>query len=222
MKKVYSGKISFVPTNDALPGELSSKIVEKCIFCQKSIEINACNALVIKKLSGPERTFCPFCLRHGFYTKRNKHILILSFRSLIASLYYHTYASHTRKLWLSQIQEYIEAHEYIGLKNPVFFYDPETYLWFIDFSRVGTGKKEVPIIEVHRTILNILTCFNLANFLGPDSPNEIFVKYRDAIDLFYEKRFRPKRRRMLIPTFPTHLKIAAEKFRNFLPKNLKK
>jgi len=222
MKKVYSGKISFIPANDALPGELSNKILEKCIFCQKSITINACNSFVIKKLSGPERIFCPFCLRNGFCTKRNKHILILSFRSLIASLYYQCYANQHRKLWLSQIQEYIDAHEFIGLKNPVFMYDPETYLWFIDFSRVGAGKKQIPIIEVHRTIVDVLTCFNLEHFLGTNVPGEVFVKYRDAIDLFYEKRFRPKRRKMLIPTFPTHLKISSERFRNFIPKNLKK
>lgn len=158
MKKVYSGKISFVPTNDALPGELSNKIVENCLFCKKSITINACNSFIIKKLSGPERIFCPFCLRNAFYTKRSKHILILSFRSLIASFYYQFYACQNRKLWLSQIKEYICVHEYIGLKNPVFMYDQETYLWFIDFSRVGTGKKEIPIIEVHRTIVDILTC----------------------------------------------------------------
>lgn len=221
MKKVYSGKISFVPANDALPGELSNKIVEKCVFCQKPIVINACNSFVIKKLSGPERTFCPFCLRNGFYTKRNKHILVLSFRSLIASLYYQNYVQN-RKLWLSQIQEYIDAHESVGLKNPLFLYDPETYLWFIDFSRVGVGKKNLPVIEVHRTIVDILTCFNLEHFFGPSCYAEMFPKYRDAIDLFYEKRFRPKRRKMLIPTFPTHVKVSSDKFRNFLPRNLKK
>lgn len=100
-------------------------------------------------------------------------------------------------------------------------YDQETYLWFIDFSRVGTGKKEIPIIEVHRTIVDILTCFNLEHFLGPDAPIEMFTKYQDAIDLFYEKRFRPKRRKLLIPTL-TCFEASSEKFRDFIPKNLKK
>lgn len=221
MEKVYFGKVSFVPTNDALPGELSNKTMEKCVFCQKPIVINACNSSVIKKLSGPETTFCPFCLRNCFHTKRNKHILILSFRSLIALLYYQCYADQKRKLWLSQIQEYIDVHELIGLKNPVFMYDSETYLWFIDFSRVGSGKKQIQIIEIHRTIVDILTCFNLQHFLGPNIPSEVFAKYHDAIDLFYEKRFRPKKRVMLIPTFPDHLKFS-DKFRDFVPKNLKK
>lgn len=221
MKKVYSGKISFVPQNEALPGELSTEILEKCIFCQKPIIVNSSNVSVIQKLSGPDKTFCPFCLRNGFNTKKSKHILVLSFRGLIASLYHHHYVS-TRKLWLSQIQDYIKIHELVGLKNPAFSYDPETYLWFVDFSRVGVGRKNLPLIEVHRTVVDILTCFNVEYFLGGVLPSEIFLKYRDAIDLFYEKRFRPKGKRMLIPTFGSYLKGSADKFRNFLPKNLKK
>jgi hypothetical protein len=220
MKKVYSGKVSFVQITDTLPGELSNKVVEKCVFCEKSITINACNSLLIKKLSGPERTFCSFCLRNSFYTKKNKHILILSFRNLIATLYYQSYFGKNRNLWLSQIREYIDIHEHIGLKNPLFMYDPETYLWFVDFSRIGTGKKEIPIIEVHRTIVDILVCFNLENFFD-QHPSEIFAKYRDAIDLFYEKRFRPKKRKILIPSFSTRLKIPSCKIRNFVSKNLK-
>jgi len=222
MKKVYSGKISFVPAKNSLPGELSNKVLEKCVFCHKSIILNANNSFTIKKLSGPERTFCPFCLRNGFYTKKNKHILILSFRSIIASLYYHNYLISNRKLWLSQIHEYIDIHEKVGLKNPLFSYDPESYLWFVDFTRVGQGKKNLPLIEVHRTIIDILTCFNMEHFFGPCSQEDTFSKYRDAINLFYEKRFRPRKRRMLIPTFPTNLKLSPEKFRNFLPRNLKK
>lgn len=221
MKKVYFGKISFVPQNDALPGELSNEILEKCFFCQKFIPINDSNVAVIQKLSGPEKTFCPFCLRSGFYTKKSKHILILSFRGIIASLYHNHYVS-SRKLWISQIQDYVKIHEIVGLKNPVFSYDPETYLWFIDFSKVGPGRKNLPIIEVHRTIVDILTCFNVEHFLSGVFPSDIFLKYRDAIDLFYEKRFRPKGKKMLIPTFGTHLKGSSDKLRNFLPKNLKK
>ena len=222
MKKVYSAKIAFRALNDALPNELSSEVIEKCHFCSKKITINALNANLIKKLSGPEQTFCPFCLNHDFHTKKTKHVLILSFRSIIASFYYHNYLCANRKLWLSQIQEYIDVHQQVGLSNPVFSYDPETYLWFIDFSKVGQGRKILPITEVYKTLINILFCFNLDHFFEINSQQEVLKKYKEAIELFYQKRYRPKKRRMLIPNFPTTLKLSPEKFRNFLACHLKK
>lgn len=222
MKKVSSGKITFQITNNTLPGELSSEVIEKCHFCSKKITINALNSNLIKKLSGPERTFCPFCLNHDFHTKKTKHVLVLSFRSIIASFYYHNYLCHSRKLWLSQIQEYIDIHQKVGLSNPVFSYDPETYLWFIDFSKVGQGRKSLPITDVYKTLINILFCFNLDYFFGINAQQEVLKKYEEAIELFYQKRYRPRKRRMLIPIFPTTLKLSSEKFRNFLPCHLKK
>lgn len=222
MKKVYSGKISFRTSNDALPGELASEVTERCYFCRKKIVINETNLSLIKKLSGPDRTFCSFCLNHDFHCKKSKHILTLSFRSIIASFYYHNYMCPNRKMWLSQIQEYIDIHRQAGLSNPLFSYDPETYLWFVDFSKAGPGRKSLPIEEVQKTIINILTCFNLNHFFGLNSQQEVYKKYKEAIDLFYQKRFRPRNRRMLIPTFPTTLKLSPDKFRNFSSHHLKK
>lgn len=141
MKKVYSGKISFRTSNDALPGELASEVTERCYFCRKKIVINETNLSLIKKLSGPDRTFCSFCLNHDFHCKKSKHILTLSFRSIIASFYYHNYMCPNRKMWLSQIQEYIDIHRQAGLSNPLFSYDPETYLWLSIFLRRDRDEK---------------------------------------------------------------------------------
>jgi hypothetical protein len=73
-------------------------------------------------------------------------------------------------------------------------------LWFVNFSRVGTSKKKIPLEEIHKTIVSILASFNLSEMVPGISIPALFAKYRDAVDGFYRKRFRPENRRLLIPT----------------------
>lgn len=102
-------------------------------------------------------------------------------------------------MWLSEISDYIKAHEQAGLQNPVFHYDPETYLWFVDFSKVGNGRKKIEIEDVLKTVMNILTCFNLYEYAN-GGMHSFYNKYRDAIVKFHEQRYRPEDRPFLIPT----------------------
>lgn len=199
-------------------GELSENVFRKCHFCDKNCR-SFSQLPFLYRLCGPGNFYCPFCLRHDLHTKNNKDFLILSFRSIIGSFYFQNYltAQGGKRLWISEIEDYIYAHQAAGLMNPVFLYDPETMLWFINFSKVGTSKKKIPIEEVHKTILNILVSFNLAQNFPGTSLSAFYSKYHEAIESFYRKRFRPENRRMLIPSIGNEPKVCgANKLRNFV------
>lgn len=200
-EKLSVCQVKLKPIPASPNGELSDKVYRKCCFCEKNCETSSSHPL-IDKLSGPGNYFCAFCLRHNLHTAANRDVLILSFRSIIGYFYFQNYVNTTsgRKLWLAEIEDYIESHVEAGLVNPLFLYDPETMLWFVNFAKIGTSKKKAPLDEVHKTILSILTCFNLNDTVPGISMSSLYVKYKDAIDNFYRKRYRPADRRMLIPT----------------------
>lgn len=209
-----SVKLKPLPT---LPGdELSECVYRRCFFCQKDCKPQVVNKSLIDRLSGPGRHYCSFCLRHGFNTKNVRHILPMSFRGIIGHFCHRT---HTRKMYLSDIEDYIHSHSETGLMNPAFVYDPDTFLWFVDFSRVGKSTKKVPVSAVLHTVTDILTCFNLNDTVGPNAPSDMYAKYREAILQFYEKRYRPADRPMLIPSVDgvdkwrgfTHLEMFGKK-----------
>lgn len=127
--------------------------------------------------------------------------MILSFRSVIGYLYFYNYlqVGGPSKIWVSEIQDYIDSHISAGLVNPLFVYDPDTLLWFVDFSKVGTSRKKLPLESVHKTVVNILTSLDLHKIPGMDT-SRFFQKYKDAIDVFAEKRSRPGNKRLLLPT----------------------
>jgi hypothetical protein len=180
-------------------GELSDDVFRKCCFCEKRCCFGSNQLHLITKLSGPDNFYCSFCLRHGLNNKSNRDVLILSFRSLIGYFYFQNYLQN-KKFWISQIEDYIDSHYQAGSVNPLFLYDPETMLWFINFSKVGNSKKKIPVEEIFKTVLSILTTFNLYETMPNINMASLYVKYKDAIDSFYRKRFRPVDRRMLIPT----------------------
>ena len=201
-EKLSICQVRLKPIPATLSGELSDKVFRKCCFCEKICESVDSQLQLIDRLSGLGNFYCSFCLRHNFNNKGNRDVLILSFRSIIAYFYFQNYiqATNGQKFWISQIEDYIDAHRQAGLVNPLFLYDPDTMLWFVNFSRVGTSKKKVPVEEVFKTVLNILTTFNLSSTVPGINVSLFYQKYKDAIDVFYRKRFRPPDRRMLIPT----------------------
>ena len=152
-----------------------------------------------RQLSGPGRFFCDFCLRQRHNTKRGRNVLILSFRGLIAYLYYEIYVSH-RVVSFSEIDDVVVDHVVVGLKNPLFAYDRDTMLWHVDFSRVGITKKKLPVENVKNTVIDILKNLRLPDFTRAVQLSNIETKYAEAIDNFHHKRSRPQNRRLLIPT----------------------
>lgn len=182
--------------------ELSKTLFKNCKFCQKTVKINpeifdSCVNI------GGSRFYCSFCLRHNFHHKTNKNILIYSFRSVIGYYYYKLYLStnfSNRKFWLNQIKDLISSHADIGLTNPVLTYDSESLLWFADFNRIGVSQRKAPYKDVKSLIKKSYDVFDVGNNVGPYSRDEFWKKFEKALDLFYQKRQRPKYKSMLIPT----------------------
>jgi len=217
--------------------EADAQVFKKCNFCEK--ESLVMSDTQMDKLCPPGRFYCRFCLRHGYNNRDNRHILMLSFRSVFGYYFWQFYYGPARPcMWLSEVKDYIELHEEVGLRNPLFNYDPEAYTWFLDFRRVGDSKKKLPLKEVNKTIVEMLALFNLHAHVKGLSMSDFYRKYADAIEDFYHKRYRPDGKRLLAPTFkgcgnpewgqlnqsnqmvsPVHAgnKISIEETRNFLP-----
>ena len=170
---------------------------QMCDFCGKLVAPVDATA-ILEKLSGPASFFCDFCLRHRHNTRGGRNILILSFRGLVAYLYYEIYlANH---MSFSEIDDAVLGHASEGLKNPVFSYDPDTMLWYVDFNRVGNTKKKLPVEIVKDTVIAIMKKLRLPNFGQSVQWSKLETKYVEAVDGFYQKRSRPQNRRLLIPT----------------------
>jgi hypothetical protein len=200
--KFCFASVKLTPLTPAPDGELCDRVFRKCFFCDKDCLVQSITRRYSDRLGGPGRHFCPFCLRKGMHTKNRHNILVLSFRSIIGHFYYQNYllTNAGRKMFLADIDDYIESHIKVGMLNPVFDYDPETFLWFVDFARVGQSKRRLPVEEVNHTVMDILACFNLSENVPGLKLAEFFDKYKTAIQNFYERRYRPDDKRMLIPT----------------------
>ena len=201
VEKISIRNVKIVSLPQIESGELSEIVQQSCEFCQKEVAVYAEQQDLFRRLSGHGRFFCTFCLRNGLHSKNSRNVLILSFRSIIGFLYHEWYAVPARKLCLSELEDFIRDHVEAGMRNPCFRYDPDTFLWFIDFNRVGQTNRKIRIEDVIRTVADILTCFNLWETAPGLQIHAFFNKYREAILNFYSKRYRPDGRRMLIPTF---------------------
>jgi hypothetical protein len=192
-------------------GELSEQLHYECSFCSKTVKPSQENLEICKTIV-PDKFYCPFCLRHGFYAKSRRDILILSFRSII-SYYYDCYCNST--LYLSEVEDMILAHKEVGLENPLFTYDPETYLWFIDLFKVQEHHK-INLKLVLKTVINILACFNLYEHLSEPEMALLFKEYRLAIE-----NFETLNNEKIIPLFPGIVPSDyVDEMRNFTAKQL--
>jgi|APGre2960657404_1045060.scaffolds.fasta_scaffold00286_8 hypothetical protein len=202
-------------------GELSDLFIRYCEFCLKKCESDSKNYIYCKKL-GPDSTFfCEFCLRNAFQTQRKNNVLILSFKSIIAWFYFQNYLNGRPRMWFCQIKDYIQAHKEIGLRNPLFMYDEETMLWFIDFSRIGDDGKKIQLESVCETIESVVDSFDLEKNVPSLDVNKFFSKYANSISEFHKKRERPSNKHSLSPTFleclPPDIKFPYDKIKNFHP-----
>lgn len=193
--------VSIKPSKEDTGNELSKTFYRSCSFCEKLVRVSSFNFKSCINLGG-KKFFCPFCLRNNMNFRSSRHVLVLSYRAIIGHHYYKSYLKNHggTKLWVNQIRDQIRKHERVGLRSPVFSYDPDTYLWFVDFARVGKDNHKAPYEEVMETAMTILRCFNLGNIYGQWAFNNAWTKYDKAIKLFYQQRKRPKNKRMLIPT----------------------
>jgi len=185
--------------------QLSDTFFKNCQFCEKLVQIDSGNFSSCIKIGGG-KFYCPFCLRNNFHHKTSKNILTFSFRGIIGYYYYKFYIDQqaVKKLWFTQIKDYVHQHAYAGLSSPVLIYDPHTFLWFADFNKIGNHNRKAPFKEVKSVIHSIFDVFEVDKFLTTHAKDEYWGKYTKALDAFYEKRQRPKDKRMLIPTMCHH------------------
>ena len=199
-------KVKLEPIEQPNIKELAESFFIKCCFCEKRCKNTHDTAELLIRLSGEEKFFCPFCIRNGFNTKNSRNILILSFRGLVGYCYLERGQVKDEKIISNQITKLVDKHKKIGLMNPIFYYDSETMLWFINFEKVGNTRKKVSIEEINQTIQNILKCFLQQDSLSDADIESTYQKYKKAIEIFYSKRRRPNKKRMLIPTLGLEMK----------------
>jgi hypothetical protein len=204
--------------------ELSDTFYHTCMFCEKLVKVSSHNFESCRRLGGG-KFFCPICLRNNFHHRSSKNVLILSYRGIFGQYYLQNYleeeAGSPNKLWASEIKHMICNHESLGLRCPVFSYDPSTYLWFVDFNKIGSDARKAPIDDIQSTVMCMLACFRLSKIYGQYALEDMWAKFEKAIKLFYEKRQRPEDRRMLIPTLKGVVHQGSEhKARGFTPSML--
>lgn len=172
-------------------GRLAKDCYKICNFCNKTFFCPTKQKYLREKLFHDSNFYCNFCFRNKF-RKNKSPVVIFSYRPII-SLYYKELYVKSNKLWLSQIQNYIKDHQSIGLANPLFNYDPETYFWFIDFSCVDDKIFE-DIVKVHE---KILSTFNLSKHLSEKTATKIDCKFKTGLQAFYNNELLNK---FLIPS----------------------
>jgi hypothetical protein len=208
------------------------KVCRKCNFCEHEITISN-NKEMFLRLSPPSKFYCTFCLKHNLHTKKAREVMIISFRGILGFLYYELYLfPKTPAMFISEINDLIALHAVIGKANPVFEYNDENCCWFIDFQKVGNSKKKLPVKYVYRTVVEILASLNLTYNVRDIKLTPLFLKYQEAIQKFYESRYRPNGQKICIPTLKgcgtitwsqmttnplTGAKFVLEDTKNFLP-----
>lgn len=210
--KVFDTKLKRLPA--AAGEDFSDTFLQRCSFCDKHAQVTNLNYWSCMKLS--KQFFCPFCLRNNFHRKINReNILVLSFRGIIGYYYYNCYIRGDN-LWFSEIVDCVKQHEEVGLQNPLFHYDPATFLWFVNFGKVGDEGRKVPLAEVEQVVGGILHCFGMNEcvFLGAEVT--LLKKYLLAIKQFNKNRERPAEKQFLIPTlFDIIPNVNSEETRSF-------
>lgn len=191
--------------------ELSDTFYRVCSFCEKLIQITPTNFNSCLRL-GNGKFYCPFCLRNNFHHRSSRNVLVFSFRGIIGYYYHRFYDVTPMRMWVSQIERFIDKHAALGLQNPTLAYDPSTFLWFADFNRIGTDHFKAPYDELLKTIRAMYETFELKKHFTPHVDQEMWSRFEKAATLYYEQRKRPKGRRMLIPTFSKLMTTEKEAF----------
>lgn len=104
-----------------------------CCKCDKLFSPSSSNIKYRNKY------FCNFCLRNNFHI--NKKIFSFCLKS-----YKNSYS-----------QEEIQKSYLQGVENPAFIFDHETFIWYIDCSKIG--KDKISLLEIYKTLQNIIFCF---------------------------------------------------------------
>jgi hypothetical protein len=185
---------------DTIRGELSSNYYGICHFCGKIVLVKSTSAIAMSVINKDKDFHCPFCIRNAFNSEEvTKNVLVFSFRAIIG--YYHAclYKARPRKLYYTQIEEYINEHVEIGLQSPLLAYDPDTFKWFADFGLIGQDQEAYEELKV--LIAMMYASFRVEHHMWKKTSAEYWEKFVKAVDEFMISRVRPDEKKHLIPTF---------------------
>lgn len=198
-KKLEYNKIEFeeIDTQNLCENET---IHCRCAFCDKRCVVYPKDRWFGEQLTCSETYYCDFCLRHDYYMNHSKNVMVLSFKGILGYYFYsyHVLPKTTSQMTVAEVQEFIDGQYRIGMNNPVFNYNKADFTWFIDFNKIGKGKRKIPVDYVLKTIIAQLTYLNLYENVPGVSPKKVYNKYQEAVMTFYKKR--EKDSKVFIPT----------------------
>jgi hypothetical protein len=179
-----------------------TRVTGVCNFCGKHATFSKNLRQANKVIVGDKSLFCNFCLRNEYYREKEaRNTLMLSFRGIIGYYYYCFHqVPKISTMYMQEIEAIIALHVKVGTQNPLFRYDPESYIWFVDFSKVGNKRQQMPLNYVLETVVDILCTFNLYENAKETSPATLYNKYKEAIVEFHHHRTRPAGQKILLPT----------------------
>ena len=162
---MYEYKIEFFPVNSKMKDELSDEFYKYCTFCSKQVLIDHEITQKTPKNIIDGNYLCNFCFRKN--VNQNK-VIIFSFKSIIVYLHeIYKLNSSDNPFYRSQLNDYVDTHKKTGLKNLALDYDDESFNWFLNIDLIGSEDNQISFRELEKTIIEILTCFNLY-FFGID------------------------------------------------------
>lgn len=187
------------------PDWISDTIYYNCSFCSKKIEYKSkSHQSYLRRLGLPNKIYCNNCVRLRMNTKLSEHTLLFSLRSIPGHYYnkfYSTSVPEGNLIYRSTIKDYMDHEFKIGMNFPVMSYDPETAFWYVDFSRIGRGKRKLKLIDLKKTVAKMICCYNIYHHVHSIRMCDFWGKFDKALDLFYKSRERPENQRLLVPTF---------------------
>src|SRR5581483_6869317 len=138
------------------------KGVSICNFCCKLEIFSQIQKHFLDILVNNDKFYCQFCLKNEHYKSYANKVFALSFRGIIG-YYYYCYYNIPKQIILTtdELRDLVETHRSIGNRNPVFRYDYDSMIWFIDFNKVGKSGKKLSVNSVLETLIEIICSFNI-------------------------------------------------------------
>lgn len=197
-EKIKANQVTFVEldSDNLCDG---TKFYRSCNFCNKITTVTPYYWKLNESLVGEGKFYCCFCARNNFYTKTANNTMVLSLRGLIGYYYYSYYViPKSSSMYNHELKEMIETHYTLGIQNPLFKYDQDTFCWFIDFSKIE--KKKILVDSINATIGGMIAAFNVYENLPGVSVYKYYNKFKDAVNLFHETRERMNGNFVFAPT----------------------
>lgn len=192
---MYEYSVQFFPVSGKLPGEIADEFYKQCYCCDKQVLVNSqsIHKMPRSMLSGDMS--CQFCARRGMHARR---FFAFSTRSVVCQLSEILSSQQNHNLiYQCQLHDYVESHMAAGLKNYCLDYDEESFNWFVDLGMVGDSEDQVSELEIHKSVVEMLACFNPTAF-GMDL-QPAFAQIRERLSESVKSK--QTRGSVFVPTF---------------------